>query len=110
MPSSKPEAKFKLWLELDGKTVMSQGRADLLMEIRRLGSLSAAARRLGISYHKAHDMVSELNERLGEEVLVTSIGGPEGGGTEITPAGKKLVNEYLDLKSKLENISDKYFD
>ena len=55
--------KFKLWFEVEGKPVIGEGRADLLLEIYECGSLSKAAKKLNISYRRAHDLVNSINER-----------------------------------------------
>ncbi|MDO9537772.1 MAG: LysR family transcriptional regulator [Thermoplasmata archaeon] len=99
----KLKPKFKLWLEVDGKPVIGEGRADLLMEIYETGSLSAAARNLRISYRHAHEMLSELNERCGMGIIATEVGGASGGGTRLTAKGRKLVESYQAMKNELEN-------
>jgi len=88
---------------MDGKPIIGEGKADLLMEIYETGSLSAAARNLNISYRHAHEMVSELNERCGMEIIATEVGGASGGGTRLTKKGRKLVESYLAMKDGLEN-------
>lgn len=97
----KIEPKFKLWFEVDGKPVIGEGRADLLLEIYECGSLSKAAENLGISYRQAHNLIGNLNERYGEKIIETAIGGVRGGGTQLTDAGKRLVENYLLLKEKI---------
>ena len=99
---------FKLWMEADGKPVVGEGKARLLLEIYNTGSLSQAAEKLGISYRHAHEMISSLNERCGMDIVITRVGGPDGGGTEITGAGIKLIEDYLALKNSVQKILDEH--
>ncbi len=99
---------FKLWLEVDGKPIVGEGKARLLLEIYNTGSLSRAADNLNISYRHAHEMISSLNERCGVDIVITRVGGADGGGTEITSAGIKLIEDYLALKSSVDKILDEY--
>ncbi len=85
---------YKLWFEVEGKMVMGPGRAELLQAIDELGSLSAAARKMDLSYRHAYQLVQDLNDRCGEQVLVSSIGGKTGGGMSLTPFGRELLEKF----------------
>jgi molybdate transport system regulatory protein len=97
----KVNANFKLWLEVDGRPIIGDGRAELLEEINKAGSLSKAAKNLGISYRHAHDLVDNLNERCGVPIIETTIGGSDGGGMHVTEYGMKLVKEFAILKKDI---------
>ncbi len=99
---------FKLWLEVEGKTVIGEGRARLLQEIDNCGSLSKAAKNLEISYRHAHDLIGNLNERCGQNILETTIGGEKGGGTRLTVTGKQLLKDFFQLKKKIVKLIDGY--
>ncbi len=92
---------FKLWLEADGKSVIGDGRAELLREIDQCGSLSQAARNLGISYRHAYKLIENLNERCGQTIIETSIGGSDGGGMRITEFARELIKEFAILKNEM---------
>jgi molybdate transport system regulatory protein len=85
---------YKLWFEVEGKMVMGPGRAELLHAIDEVGSLSGAARKMDLSYRHAYQLVQDLNERCGEKVLISSIGGKTGGGMSLTPYGRELLAEF----------------
>jgi len=99
---------FKLWMEMDGKTIISDGRAALLLEIDKCGTLSQAARNRGISYRHAYNLVGNLNERCGFIILQTKVGGYKGGGMQLTEAGKRLLQEYYVLKMNMTNTLNAY--
>ncbi|MBI5001640.1 MAG: LysR family transcriptional regulator [Euryarchaeota archaeon] len=93
---------FKLWLEADGEPVMGEGRLGLLLAVRESGSLSEGARRVGISYRHAYNLISAIGRRCGEGVVEASVGGARGGGMRLTPAGERLIEDYLAYRTKME--------
>lgn len=88
------EPRFKLWLEIDGRVAMSDYRARLLEEVRRSGSLAAAAEAMGLSYRRAWGKVRELEAHLGCAVMQSEKGGSHGGGSHLTPQGEDLLRRY----------------
>ena len=86
--------RSKLWIEQKGRLVIGDGRARLLRGIEQEGSLSGAARRCRLSYRRAWSMVHSIEERTGRKVIDTAIGGKTGGGSALTPYGRKLLGFY----------------
>ena len=84
------------------------GRADLLEGIAETGSISAAARHLGMSYRRAWLLVDELNRALRKPAVVGAAGGKHGGGATLTPLGKELVKRYRSIEhtSRLAAAAD----
>ena len=89
-----PQQVLRLRIPLEDFIAMGPGKATLLEAILETGSISAAGRRLGMSYRKAWQLVEETTRVLGEAVVTASIGGSGGGGASLTPAGEKLVEDY----------------
>jgi len=71
-----------LTLRLLGKSAaaMGPGKAELIERIAQTGSISAAAREMGMSYRRAWQLVGALNTAFRERVVETAIGGRRGGG------------------------------
>ena len=71
-----------LTLRVLGKSaaVMGPGKAELIERIAQTGSISAAARTMGMSYRRAWQLVEALNTAFREPVVATAIGGRRGGG------------------------------
>ncbi|MEM2866611.1 MAG: LysR family transcriptional regulator, partial [Candidatus Hadarchaeales archaeon] len=67
--------EVRLWLRKGGKAVGGKGKVELLLAIEKEGSLSKAARKLGLSYRHAWGMVRELERELGTELLQRRRGG-----------------------------------
>ena len=74
------------------------GKVALLEAIRDTGSITAAARRLGMSYRRAWLLVDETNRCLVGPAVATVSGGEKGGGTALTPLGAELVLRYRALE------------
>ena len=70
------------------------GKIALLERIEACGSLSQAARELGLSYRRGWLLLNDLNQSFGEPVVVTATGGAHGGGAQLTPLGHQLIERY----------------
>lgn len=98
--------KSRIWIEADGHILLGEGRVTLLKAIKAEGSLSKAAKSLGMSYKKAWSLVDALNKRGESLIVTTSIGGKGGGGTTITPYGLSLINAFDRIKSNCWDYLD----
>lgn len=84
----------KLWLERDGKLVMSDYRLRLLRLIAETGSLAQAAAAMGLSYRRAWGKVKELEANLGLQLVQSEVGGAGGGHTVLSREAVELVAAY----------------
>ncbi len=91
--------KAKLQLLCGEEIAMGPGKADLLEAIRATGSISAAARHLGMSYRRAWMLVEVMN-RLWAEPLVHATPGARKGAT-LTPFGEAVLSDYRRLDAGL---------
>lgn len=105
---------FNLWIEIEGQVVLSLWRVNLLKTIAATGSINAAAEQMRIPYHTAWQKIHEMEERLGEKLLETHIGGPHGGGARLTPAAEaylqKLDRLYAVLMPLVESNYHQIFE
>jgi molybdate transport system regulatory protein len=76
------------------------GKAELIERIADTGSISAAARAMGMSYRRAWQLVEALNKDYRERVVTTAAGGARGGGASVTAFGQRLVAEYRAMEEK----------
>ncbi len=74
------------------------GKARLLEEIARTGSISAAARAMGMSYRRAWLLVDDLKSVFGEPLVETAAGGSRGGGAALTPRGKTVLAAFRAME------------
>jgi molybdate transport system regulatory protein len=89
----------ELSLLRDGKQIVGPERFELLRQIDRCGSISAAAQALGISYRTAWSAVEALNNLAGEPLVESTKGGSGGGGAHLTPTGTRLLAAYEHLRA-----------
>jgi molybdate transport system regulatory protein len=79
---------------------MGPGKADLLKAIERTGSISAAARELGMSYRRAWLLVDTMNQCFMTPLVETLTGGQHGGGARVTELGQDVLKRYLAMEAK----------
>ena len=84
----------RLWLAGVGPGTVGHGRMELLRRIAEAGSISQAARDMGISYKAAWDAVEAMNNLADEPLVERNAGGRHGGGTRLTLKGQRLVEVY----------------
>ena len=84
------------------------GKIELLEGIAACGSLSQAARQMGMSYRRAWLLLADLNASFDEPISRATTGGRGGGGVVLTPFGEHLVASYRKLESGLQPLADTY--
>ena len=96
----KPElaASLRLQVRVGGIPVMGPGRAALLAAIAETGSISAAGRRLGMSYKRAWQLADDLNAVFATPLVHAAKGGAGGGGASLTPRGHAVLAAWRRLE------------
>ncbi|WP_241233642.1 winged helix-turn-helix domain-containing protein [Altericroceibacterium xinjiangense] len=89
--------KLKLQLYCGEEIALGPGKADLLEQIGATGSISGAARSLGMSYRRAWLLVATMNRCFHEPLVQTHPGGGNKAGAELTAAGRTVLAAYRDL-------------
>ena len=84
---------------------LGPGKVALLEGIREHGSLSEAARRMGISYRRAWLLVDSLNKSFEMPAAVRTSGGRGGRRSQITPFGVLLIERYREVEQKLNDVA-----
>lgn len=79
---------------------MGPGRAQLLSLIDSTGSISAAAREMGMSYRRAWQLVEAINKSFTQPVVITAVGGVQGGGATVTAFGREIIAQYRSMEDK----------
>jgi len=91
----------RTWLIWNGGAQLGRGRVQLLEAIEQSGSISAAARAVGLSYRAAWNWIDLVNRRASEVLVQTATGGARGGGAQLTAAGANAVRAYRLLEKRV---------
>lgn len=97
--SEKIRARF--WITGSKSGYVGIGRVELLEGIAKHGSISQAAKSMGMSYKKAWKLIEELNAMYDEPLIVKAVGGKSGGGSVLTERGEKLIADFKLVEKKL---------
>jgi molybdate transport system regulatory protein len=92
----------KLRVQYGPEIAMGPGKSDLLRAIAETGSISQAARRLGMSYRRAWLLVDTMNRCFREPVVTAAPGGPRGGGARVTDFGHRVLAAYGTLLERVD--------
>ncbi len=101
------QIKGRLWIEKNGQTFVSWGRVVLLQRIADTGSVSAAAKSMGMSFSHAWQLVQSMNSLSEEPLVAKQAGGKGGGGAWLTAEGKQVVAEFWALVADFQKWIDK---
>jgi molybdate transport system regulatory protein len=90
----------RIGIPLGDSYAMGPGKADLLDAIHATGSISAAGRKLGMSYRRAWLLVDEMNRCFLTPVVEARLGGTGGGGARVTELGHEALRRYRELQDQ----------
>lgn len=93
-------ARLKLTITLASGARIGPGKAALLESVLATGSISAAARAMGMDYKRAWLLIDSLNRAFATPVVERVAGGSGGGGAVLTPFGKDLLARYRRLEAR----------
>jgi len=101
--------RLSIRIDLANGDRIGPGKIALLEAIRTTGSISAAARRIGMSYRRAWLLVEEINTALKEPAIAAATGGRRGGGATVTPAGEEIITLYRAIEQSAHESAAKEF-
>lgn len=99
MPAAKNKIRLRLRIDVDHEAAIGPGKIALLEAIIETGSISAAARKIGMSYRRAWLLIEDINSRLRKPAVTRAKGGKQGGSSEVTEAGRQLVHLYREVEA-----------
>jgi molybdate transport system regulatory protein len=91
------ELKLKLQLMCGDEIAMGPGKAELMRQIARTGSISAAARAMDMSYRRAWLLVDTMNRCFREALVAAHPGSGAKAGAKVTPHGEAMLSAYETL-------------
>jgi molybdate transport system regulatory protein len=102
--------KSKLWLELQGRPIMGEGRMAMLQAIQDHRSILQASHETGISYRRIRGAIHDMETAIGQTLVLTRRGGRDGGYAELTPAAMALLDAFKALSQGFQDASDVRFN
>jgi len=102
-------AHVRVRIDFDSGSSIGPGKIALLERIGVCGSLSQAARDLGLSYRRAWNLLDDLNRAFAEPVVATATGGAHGGGAQVTDFGQALIARYRKIEVAAEAAAKREF-
>jgi molybdate transport system regulatory protein len=83
---------------------LGDDRIQLLEMIHEHGSITKAAKAVGISYKTAWDTMDAINNLSDKPLFVRMAGGKSGGGTRLTEEGREFIRKYRIIQEEHEKF------
>ena len=95
-PPGDPTLSVRLRVLCGEEVALGPGKSELLAAIAETGSITRAAKQLGISYMHAWSLVQTMNACFRRPLVLAARGGQKGGGTGLTEEGKAVLALYRE--------------
>jgi len=105
MAKSSSRTALRLRLMHGERIAMGPGKAELLECIRETGSISAAGRRMQMSYKRAWQLIEEMNACFRVALVEASRGGRGGGGARLTPVGADVLERFRRIEQACRDVA-----
>jgi molybdate transport system regulatory protein len=110
MKSTPNTVDGRVWVDKAGEAFLGSGRVRLLAVIGETGSISAAARALGMSYKGAWQAVEAMNNLADQPLVERMTGGKNGGGTRLTDEGRRTVEMFRQVEDEYQRFLSRLSD
>ena len=98
MSTKRHQLKARFRVMADETIALGPGKIDLLRLVAKTGSISEAARQLGMSYMRAWTLVRTMNRCFTSDLILPVRGGKTGGGARLSPLGEKILQLYTEME------------
>ncbi|MFP4469266.1 MAG: winged helix-turn-helix domain-containing protein [Bacteroidales bacterium] len=100
----------KMWMATPlEEGILGDGKWQILKAIEETGSLKAACDKLELTYRRTWGDLKKIEQMLGFPLLDKSRGGKEGGMSQLTSQGRKLVAAFDDFHRQVDGVIDDAF-
>ncbi len=99
------KVEFRVRFYREDDIALGPGKIEMLEAIATTGSISAAARQMGMSYKRAWTLIEETNSAFSAPAVLKTTGGSNGGGACLTPLGQELVKQYRAMEEAARQAS-----
>jgi molybdate transport system regulatory protein len=95
---------IRIRIDFSDNVNLGPGKIALLEAIKTTGSISDAARALGMSYRRAWMLINSLKQGFSEAVTLSATGGKGGGGARVTAFGASLIKQFRLLEREIGRL------
>jgi molybdate transport system regulatory protein len=103
-PKQKMEVAGTVSLCKEDREFLGDDRIRLLEMIEEHGSITKAAKAVGISYKTAWDTMDAINNLSDKPLFIRMAGGKSGGGTRLTEEGREVIHKYRVIREEQEKF------
>lgn len=103
--TAKHRLKLQARIYCGDEIAMGPGKADLLEAIDHEGSISAAARVLGMSYRRAWLLVDAMNRCWSVPLVEAVAGGGRERGARVTEDGRTVLAQFRGLQARMAQLA-----
>ena len=111
---NKLDVSGKIWMHKSSGEFLGSDRIVLLEKIREYGSISKAAKVVGISYKTAWEIINTMNNLADKPLVVRMSGGKGGGGTHLTREAAEIIKQFRTIQEEhdrfLGNVAERIGD
>jgi len=107
MPDHPSRLRGDVFLLTDSEQAFAASQIELLRAVDECGSISRAAKQVGISYKTAWDRIDAMNNLANQPMVTRSAGGARGGGTALTEFGRDIVRGFEALREEHRHFVDR---
>lgn len=105
--NSQRETITRLRIYHGERIALGPGKVELLARVSETGSISEAARQMGMSYNRAWLHIQDINISFKAPLVVSLRGGNSGGGAALTETGKQVLALYQQLEAEAQAATKK---
>ncbi|MFC3050422.1 winged helix-turn-helix domain-containing protein [Kordiimonas pumila] len=108
MSTANKHYSLKLRIMAGDDIAFGPGKAELLSQIQKTGSIAAAGRAMGMSYKRAWLLVETMNNCFTSPLVEKQKGGATKGGATVTALGETVLNYFRDMQhSAAQAVAEK---
>ena len=95
------ENLIRIRIQISENFYIGPGKVLLMESILNKGSISSAARDIGMSYKKAWNLIKEINKFSKNKIVITNTGGQGVRGAKISEEGVSFIKSFRNIEKKV---------
>ena len=103
--TDKPGIRLKVYVRED---MVGGGKLELLSIVGETGSISSAAKIMGLDYKRAWFLLDTLQRCFKNPLFLTNRGGGSSGGTSLTELGIQLIEKFNKTDTEVKKVTSEF--